>query len=541
MKSRLALVLIVTAGCLSAQDYDILIRNGKIVDGTGDPSFHGDLAIRGGKIVAMGKLPHQTATRTIDATGLVIAPGFIDMHNHSDDTVLVDGDTMSMITQGVTSMILGEGNSEAPTKRFPRFRDYWAALAKGGVCTNIGSYIASGSVFESAHGMKSGPATPAEMEDMRRMIREGMEDGALGVSTCLMCLPGFWISTDELVEMAKVAGEYGGIYSSHTRDEGPTVFRAISEAIEIGRRANVPVDLLHLKIAYEGLWGQMPELIGVIQNARNQGVDVQAHVYPYTAGQNNLRSIIPPWAQEGGTEEMFKRLRNISLRDRLVRDIENGIDGWYDHYTAVGKDWSRMQPVSFSNAAYKKYDGKRMDVIIADMKKPPLEALFLILLDNNGSVPTVYFHHSENDMRFAMQTPWVSFGSDGMALRTDGPLSQGFPHPRSYGTYPRILGRYVREEKVITLEEAVRKATSHNAAKVRIFDRGLLRPGMWADVTVFNPDTIIDKATYDNPHQYSVGVEYVIVNGKLVIDGGKHTGARPGKVLYGPGMRDSSG
>jgi N-acyl-D-aspartate/D-glutamate deacylase len=537
MKLKLALLLTVMAGCLSAQDYEILIHNGRIVDGTGDPSFHGDLGIKGGKIVWMGKLPNKTATRTIDAEGLVVAPGFIDMHNHSDDTVLVDGDAMSMITQGVTTMILGEGNSQAPTKRFPRFRDYWAALAKRGVSTNIGSYVASGSVFESAHGMKSGPATPAEMEDMRRMIREGMEDGALGVSTSLMALPGFWISTDELVEMAKVAGEYGGIYSSHTRDEGPTVFAAVSEAIEIGRRANVPVDLLHLKIAYEKLWGQMPELVGLIQNARNQGVDVQAHVYPYTAGQNNLRSIIPPWAQEGGTEEMFKRIKDMSLRDRLVHDIENGIDGWYDHYTAVGKDWSRMQPVTFSNPAYRKYTGKRMDVIIADMKKPPLEALFQILLDNDGSVPTVYFHHSEQDMRLAMQTPWVSFGSDGTALRADGPLSQGSPHPRSYGTYPRIMGRYVREEKVITLEDAVRKATSHNAAKVRIFDRGLLRPGMWADITVFNPDTIIDKATYDNPHQYSVGVEYVIVNGKLVIDRGKHTGARPGTVLYGPGKK----
>lgn len=538
MKSRFALLLIITAGWISAQDYDILIRSGKIVDGTGDPSFHGDLAIKGGKIIAMGKLPNKTATRAIDATGLVIAPGFIDMHNHSDDTVLVDGDAMSMVTQGVTSMILGEGNSQAPSERFPRLRDYWAALAKAGVSTNIGSYIASGSVFEKAHGMKPGPATPAEMEEMRRLIREGMGDGALGVSSCLMCLPGFWISTGELVEMASVAGEFGGIYSSHTRDEGPTVFKAISEAIEIGRRANVPVDLLHLKIAYEKLWGQMPELTGLIQNARDQGVDVQAHLYPYTAGQNNLRSIIPPWAQEGGTEEMFKRLKDMSLRDRLVRDIENGIDGWYDHYTAVGKDWSRMQAVSFSNPAYKKYSGKRMDVIIADMKKPPLEALFQILLDNNGSVPTVYFHHSEQDMRYAMKLPWVSFGSDGTALRADGPLSQGFPHPRSYGTYPRIMGRYVREEKVITLEEAVRKATSHNAAKVRIFDRGLLRPGMWADVTIFNPETILDKATYENPHQYSIGVEYVIVNGKLVLDGGKHTGARPGKVLYSPGLKN---
>ena len=281
----------------------------------------------------------------------------------------------------------------------------------------------------------------------------------------------------------------------------------------------------------------MPELLALIQSARNRGEDVQAHIYPYTAGQNNLNSIIPPWAQDGGKDEMFKRLKDPAIRDRLLLDIDKGMDGWYDHYTAVGRDWSRMQPAAFSNPAYKKYAGKRMDVIIADMKLPPMDALFKILLDNNGSVPTVYFHHSEKDMRAAMQTPWVSFGSDGMALRIDGPLSQNVPHPRSYGTYPRIMGRYVRDEKVITLEEAVRKATSHNAAKVRIFDRGLLRPGMWADVTVFNPDTIIDKATYDNPHQYSVGVEYVIVNGKLVIDHAKHTGAHPGMVIYGPGKK----
>jgi len=538
MKASFIFLSHLLVGCLAAQDFDILIRNGKIVDGTGSPSFHGDLGIKAGKIAAMGKLPNRTATRAIDASGLVVTPGFIDMHNHSDATVLVDGNAESMIRQGVTSMILGEGSSAAPTTRFPRFADYWAALLKGGVSTNIGSYIGSGLVYENVRGMKPGPATPAEVEKMRGLVRQAMQDGALGVSTSLMSLPGYWISTGELVEMAKIAGESGGIYSSHTRDEGETVFKAISEAIDIGRRAGVQVDLLHLKIAHEKLWGQMPELVGLIQNARNQGLDIQAHVYPYIAGQNNLRSIIPPWAQEGGTEEMFKRIKDPAQRQRLERDVNNGIPGWYDHYTAVGKDWSRMQVVSFSNPAYKKYAGKRMNEVIADMKKPGLEALYDLLLNNDGSVPTVYFHHSEADMRHAMRQPWVSFGSDGSAVKPEGPLSEGSPHPRYYGTYPRIMGRYVRDEKILTLEEAVRKATSHNAAKVRLFDRGLLRPGVWADVTVFNPDTIIDKATFENPHQYAVGIEYVVVNGKIVLEKGKHTGARPGAILYGPGKRN---
>ena len=533
----LVVFILMSAVLAAAQDFDILIHDGRIADGTGNPAFHGDVGIKDGRIVAMGKLAGRRAARTIDAKGLVVAPGFIDMHNHSDESVLTDGNAESMVRMGVTSMILGEGSSSAPTSRFPRFRDYWAAVLKGGVSTNIGSYVGSGVVFEAAHGSKPGPASPAEIEKMRGLIRQAMEDGAFGVSTSLHQTPGYWISTDELVEMAKVAGAYGGIYSSHIRTEGEEVFEAVSEAIEVGRRASVPVDILHLKIAHYKLWGQMPELIGVIQNARNQGVDVEANIYPYTAGQNaGLINIIPPWAHEGGTAEMLKRLADPALRARLEHDITQGIPGWYNHYTAVGNDWSRIQIVSVANPDYRKYVGKRVSEMIADEKKPWLDVLFQALIDNRGAIPALYYHHKEEDMQYALKQPFVSIGTDGSAMTTA--VGGGSPHPRSFGTFARVMGRYVRDEKLLTLEDAVRKASSASASKVRLFDRGFLRPGMWADVTVFDPATIADKATYENPYQYAVGVQYVIVNGKLVIDGGQHTGARPGAILYGPGKRD---
>ena len=538
MTSKFAFLALLPVTFLAGQDFDILIRNGRIADGTGNPAFHGDLGIKDGKIAALGRLPGRTAARTIDASRLVVSPGFIDMHNHSDDSVLADGNAESMIRMGVTSMILGEGSSAAPSSRYPRFRDYWAAILKSGVSTNIGSYVGSGLIYEAARGSRPGPATPAEVEKMRAMIRQAMEDGALGVSTSLHQTPGFWISTDELVEMAKVAASYGGIYSTHTRSEGEEVFDSVSEAIDVARRAGTTVDLLHIKIAHHKLWGQMAELIGVIQNARNQGVDVEANIYPYTAGQNaGLRNIIPPWAHEGGTDEMLKRLKDPALRARLERDITQGIRGWYNHYTAVGSDWSRIQIVSVANPEYRKYVGKRVSEVIADKKRPWLDVLFEMLIDNRGAVPALYYHHTEQDMQYALKQPFVSIGSDGSAMNATADRSRGLPHPRSFGTYARLMGHYVRDQKVLSLEEAVRKASALSAAKVRIYDRGLLRPGMWADVTVFNPETIADKATYENPYQYAVGVNYVIVNGRIVIDEGRHTGARPGAILYGPGRK----
>jgi N-acyl-D-aspartate/D-glutamate deacylase len=371
---------------------------------------------------------------------------------------------------------------------------------------------------------------------MRALVRQAMEQGALGVASSLSGPPGSWIDTGTLVAMCEVASQYGGIYSTHIRTEGKGVFQAVAEALEIGRRARIPVDIIHLKIAEHKLWGQMPELAASIAQARAQGQEVQANVYPYRAGQNNLSSIIPPWAHVGGAQALIQRLKDPALRPRLEREINHGIpeSNWYNHFTATG-GWDGMLLVSFSNPKYKRFEGKRMNEVIQAAGRDPIDVLFELLVNNGGSVPTVYFHHSEEDMRYALRQPFVSIGSDGTAVKTEGPLARGNPHPRYYGTFPRVLGRYVREGKLLSMEEAVRKMTSANASKIRLYNRGLLRPGMWADVTVFSAAAIIDHATFEKPHQYSTGVDYVLVNGQVVLDKGRHTGARPGVIVYGPG------
>jgi N-acyl-D-amino-acid deacylase len=540
MKTTLvvSLLLLTLTGSLYRQqpDFEILITNGRIVDGTGNPSYIGDIGIRNGKIAAIGRLANRTAARTIDASGLVVAPGFIDIHNHSDNTIIEDGNGESMVRQGVTSMIFGEGDSAAPSERWKSFSSYFAELLRRGISTNVGSYIGSGLVWTNVHGRRPGPLTTDELNRVRSIVREAMEQGALGVASSLSGPPGVWIDTDSLVAMCEVAAEYGGIYSTHIRTEGSGVFKAVTEAIEISRRARIPVDIIHLKIAEHKLWGKMPELITFLEKARAEGLQVEANVYPYRAGQNNLASIIPPWAHEGGSEAMIKRLKDPALRPRLEKEINQGIpdSDWYNHYTATG-GWDGMLLVTLRNPKYKHFEGKRMSEVIRAIGKPPLDVLFELLAENDGSVATIYFHHSEEDMRLALKQPFVSIGSDGSAVSNEGPLAKGHPHPRYYGTFPRVLGRYVREERLLTLEEAVRKMTSANAAKIRIYDRGLLRPEQGADVTIFNPNTIIDNATFEKPHQYATGVEYTIVNGKVVLERGRHTGARPGAILYGQG------
>ncbi len=539
---KILLSFLVMASIAQAQDFDLLIRGGRIIDGTGNPSYTGDVGIRDGKIAAMGKLAAKSAKRTIDASGLTVTPGFVDIHNHSDNTILTDGNAESMVRQGVTSMILGEGASAAPVggKQGPGreksvwtdFAGYFSLLLRRGISTNIGSYVGSSQIWMYVRGPRAGPPTAEELEQMRTLTRQAMEQGALGVASSLSGPPGSWIDTDTLVALCEVAAPYGGIYSTHLRTEGNGVFEAVKEALEIGRRARVPVDIIHLKIAERKLWGKMPDLVALIAGARASGQDVEAHVYPYRAGQNDLSSIIPPWAHEGGSQALIQRLADPVLRPRLESEIYNGIPGsnWYNHYTAVG-GWDGILIASISNPSHKQFEGKRMSEIIQALGGKPIDVLFELLRANGGSVPAVYFHHSEEDMRHALRQPFVSIGSDGTAVKTEGPLAAGYPHPRYYGTFPRVLGRYVREEKLLTIEDAVRKMSSANAAKIRIFDRGLLRPGFCADVTVFDAGKIIDHATFEKPHQYSTGVEYVLVNGKIVLDQGRHTGARPGIIL----------
>ncbi|VTR95827.1 n-acyl-d-aspartate d-glutamate deacylase : N-acyl-D-aspartate/D-glutamate deacylase OS=Singulisphaera acidiphila (strain ATCC BAA-1392 / DSM 18658 / VKM B-2454 / MOB10) GN=Sinac_5669 PE=4 SV=1: Amidohydro_3: D-aminoacyl_C [Gemmata massiliana] len=528
-------------------EYDLVIRNGRIVDGTGNPWFHGDLAITGDKIAALGTVPEGKAKRTIDAKGLVVAPGFIDIHSHSDDLLLEDGHAQSKVRQGVTTEVLGEGRSAAPAKgQLParkltaRGKDltwttlggYFDTVDRAGVSVNVASYVGMDNVWECVMGKSHARPTPKQLDEMKALLDEAMKDGSFGMSTLLMMPPGSLATTDELVELCKVVKKHGGIFSSHIRSEGLDVFASVKQVIEVGERAGVPVDIIHLKIADEKLWGKMKDVIELIDAARKRGVNVQANVYPYTRGNNNLSSIIPPWAHEGGLTKFLERLKDPKDRVRLKKDISEGVPGWYNHYTAVGGDWSRML-VSGRGA----YEGLTMDRVIAAKTKgqppapDPLDVLFDVLIEQGGSVPTVFAHHDEKDMNLAMQQPWCSIGSDGAAYATEGALKRGNPHPRNFGTFPRVLGLYVRDRGVLKLEDAVRKMTSLNAAKIGLADRGTLRAGAFADVTVFDPDTVIDKSTYTAPFAYNDGIEFVIVNGQVVLDRGKHTDAMPGRAL----------
>lgn len=529
----------------SAEEFDLVLRHGKIVDGTGNPWYFGDVALRGDRIVAVGRVS-GTGKREIDATGLVIAPGFIDMHSHSDELLLTDGQAQSKIRQGVTTEILGEGNSAGPyqkklpphrfrfadeTREWTRLGEYFDLIDEKGASVNVASYVGLNNVWQSVMGSSFERPTPEQINQMASLVDEALRDGALGLSSQVMMPPGSLATIDDVAALCEVVAAHGGIYSTHIRNEGTGVFDSVREAIEVGRRTGVPVDIIHLKIADQQYWGRMNEVLALIEAARRSGLNVQANVYPYTRGNNNLSSIIPPWAHEGGAQKLLERLKNPAERARMKRDIEHGLPGWYNHYTAVGKDWSRML-VSGNNS----FKGLTMDRVMAirTAGRPGadlVEELFDVLLDEGGSVPTVFAHHTDEDMLLALAQPWCSVGSDGSAYATEGPLRRGNPHPRNFGTFPRVLGVMVRELGHLRLEDAVRKMTSLNAAKVGLVDRGLLRAGMYADVAVFNPETVLDQSTYEEPFQYPLGIEYVIVNGEIVLEQGRHTGRTPGRAL----------
>src|SRR5918912_379549 len=534
--------------------YDLLIKNGRVIDGTGRPGFVADVAIKNDRIARIGKLPKARARRVIDARGLVVAPGFIDMLGQSEFNLLIDPRAMSKVMQGVTTEITGEGSSAAPINErliaedadyYRRYninvdwrtlREYFARLEKQGIGLNLGTFVGATQVRSLVIGFDNRPPTADELIEMRRQVANAMEDGALGLSTSLQYVPARFAKTNEIVELAMVAERYGGIYATHQRSEANALDSSLEEVFEIGRRAHIPVEIWHLKTAYKKNWGRMPEILKRIDAARASGLKISANVYPYTAASTALTACLPPWALEGGNERMLERLRDSKTRERLKREIMKDSNEWENIYLGSGGG-SGVLISSVVHPELENLQGKRISEIAADEKKDELDALFDLILADKGETSAIYFMMSEDDLRAALRSPFVAICTDSGARATDGSLSADKGHPRGWGSYPRILSRYVRDEHLLTLEEAIRKMTSMPAARVGLKDRGVLRQGAFADITIFDPQTVRDRATFENPNQYPEGIPYVIINGQLSVDGGQRTKALAGRVLRGPGYK----
>ncbi len=551
----LAFLLLTSLASAQTPIFDLVITHGHIIDGTGSPWYSGDLGIRDGKIAAIGNLSAAPRKRTIDAAGKVVAPGFIDMLGQSELTILVDPRLPSKIYQGITSEITGEGNSIAPvsdallqsdhtyehykiTPDWRTFRQYFARLEKQGMGINLASYVGATQVRRMVLGDDDVQPTPAQLDQMKTLVRDAMKDGAAGVSTALEYAPAPYAKTEELIALASEASKAGGIYSTHMRDESNSVLEAIDEALRIGREAHIPVEIWHIKVAGKANWGRMPEVVAKINAARAAGADVSADTYAYTAWYNDFSAFIPPWAHNGGDAKLIDRLKDPVTREKIRKDLltpsrDSHNEDWDNEWQEIpGPDAIMIGAVE--NPALLSLQGKRLSEIAKLWNKDPMDALFTFLIED-PSTGVAVFGMSQPDVTLALQQPWVAIDNDSEGTSPEGILGQAHPHPRAYGTFPRILAKYVREEKVLTLEDAIRKFSALPAQRMRLTDRGVLKAGMWADVVIFDPATVHDRATFDNPNQFSEGMDYVLVNGTPVIDQGKMTGALPGKVLRGAG------
>jgi N-acyl-D-aspartate/D-glutamate deacylase len=522
-----------TAQIASPGPYDVVIRNGRVLDGAGNPWIRADVAIRDGRIAAVGTV-EGPARRVIDAEGRYVAPGFIDMMDQSGAVLGRNGLAENKLRQGVTTAIGGEGGTPVPADSVAA---WLGSLEAEGISLNFGSYFSSAQARRAVLGMADRPPGGEELERMKALMRTAMEQGALGMTSALIYPPSSFASTDELVALGEVAAAHGGIYASHIRGEGKELVEAVEEAIEIGERAGMPVEIFHFKAAHEPGWGTLiREAAARIEAARNRGVDVAADQYPYTAGGTGLAATVPSWAFDGGADSLRARLRRPEVRARMKEELETGYPGWWNIVEAAG-GWDGIVLVNARNRENARFEGMTLTEIAAARGQEPADAAWDLVLEGEGRVMAIYHMMSEEDVRWAMQRPWVSIGSDAGAAPGAGATDVlGLPHPRSYGTFPRILGRYVRDEGVLSLEEAVRKMTSWPAARMRLQDRGLLREGFRADVVVFDLERVRDRATYEEPVLFPEGIEWVLVNGEVVVEeGGRHTGARPGHVLRGPG------
>jgi len=535
-----------------ADDYDIIIRNGRVIDGSGRSGFNADVGIKGDRIVRIGNLRGAQAAREIDARGQVVAPGFIDLLGQSEQFLLIDPRAMSKVMQGVTTEITGEGESIAPindqilkeqedfnrrynlTVDWRTFDEYFTRLERQGTGVNFGTFVGATQVRAYVIGYDNRAPTPEEMEKMKTVVADAMKQGALGLSTSLQYVPARFATTDEIVELAKVARQYGGIYITHQRSEANAIDESMREVFEIARRANIPAEIWHFKTAYKKNWGRMPEMLNRIAAARRRGLKITADVYPYIAGSTSLSACLPPWSLEGGTDKMVARLKDARIRQQLKKEISTDSKDWENIYLGSGGPGGILI-ASVTNRELDKWQGKRLSEIADAQKKDPLDALLDFIIEDHGQTGAIFFMMNETDMKAALKSPFVSICTDTGARATDGPLSGGRSHPRGWGTYPRILGRYVRDEKLMPLELAVHKMTGMSAAKVGLKQRGLIREGYFADITIFDPKTVIDRATFEQPNQYPVGINFVIVNGQVEVDSGQRTPALAGKVLRGPG------
>jgi N-acyl-D-amino-acid deacylase len=552
----LLLVLLALLTCCLAQQpsFDVIITNGHIIDGTGSPWYSGDVGIRDGKVAAIGNLSQATAKRKIDAHGMVVAPGFIDMLGQSEKTILVDPRLPSKIYQGITTEVTGEGGSVAPlndaiiktgkmnyehlkiTPDWRTYREYFARLEKQGIGINVADYVGATQVRRMVLGDADVQPTAAQLEQMKSLVRDAMHDGAVGVSTSLEYAPAPYAKTEEIIALAGEASKFGGIYATHMRSEGDAIDASIDETVRIGREAHIPVEIWHLKVAGKSNWHRMPEIIAKINAARAQGIDISADTYAYTAWSNDFSAFIPPWAHDGGDAKLIERLKDPATRARIRKDMLTSSKDWDNEWNEIPGPESVLI-TAVQNPKLMPLQGKTLAEIAKSENKDPIDALFDLLIEDQAFTSVAVFGMSEDDVAFALQQPWVSINNDSSGASPDGILGQEHPHPRAYGTFPRILDKYVREEKKLTLEDAIRKFSALAAQRMHFNDRGVLKAGMWADVVVFDPVKIKDVATFAEPNQLSQGMEYVLVNGVPVIEGGRMTGKLPGKVLRGPGYQ----
>jgi N-acyl-D-amino-acid deacylase len=545
-------LLIFIAACATQADYDVIIRGGTVYDGSGGTPFVADLAIAGDTIAAIGTLGEASGRVEIDASGLAIAPGFINMLSWANESLIHDGRSQSDIRQGVTLEVLGEGTSMGPWSDWMKqerleqqgdiqyeiewtsLGDYLEFLERRGVSTNVASFVGATTVRINVLGYEDRAPDAAELDEMRGLVRAAMEEGALGLSTSLIYTPAFYADTEELIELAKIAAGYDGLYISHIRGEANNVLESLEEFLTIARAAGVRSEIYHLKTSGRTNWHKIDTVFARVEAARAEGLRITADMYTYPASSTGLDAMMPPWVQEGGLEAWIERLKDPEIRERLKQEITTPQDDWDNTYLSAGSA-DRVLLVSFKKEELKPLTGKTLAEVAEARGTGPIETAMDLVIENGADVGCVYFTMSEENVRKKIARPWVSFGSDAGSLAPEGVFLKSNPHPRAYGTFARLLGRYVREEKIIPPEEAIRRLTSFPAANLRIERRGALVPGYFADVVVFDPETVIDHATFSEPHRYSTGVLHVFVNGAQVLADGEHTGATPGRVVRGPG------